>query len=554
MSYLVLARKWRPQRFEDIVGQPHISNTLKNAIKENRVAHAFLFCGMRGIGKTTTARILAKALNCHNPIESEPCCECPSCIQISNGNSMDVIEIDGASNNSVDDIRELREKVKFRPNRDKYKIYIIDEVHQLSNQAFNALLKTLEEPPEHIIFIFATTEFHKIPMTILSRCQRHNFRKIDEKEMKHLLEKIAKAEKLTIDAESMSLISWASEGSMRDAQSLLDQAIAYCGEDINHEKIAEILGIIDRKFLSDIYICLADGDKSKIFEIVNTIVSSGYNISLFHDKLIEFNRDLTIIKLVKDKSKYKYLSQEECKSLDEIAKKFTLMQLQQFHKTLVDYEFQLKKSGHPRISLEMMLLKLSTVEPLLSIKEILQKIDEMSKNVSTDTVRPKTPVKRLDIEVQEKTETIHDVTQEEDIYVEETKPVNQEEKTQDIQKSELHEKLIRELDNMGKKIYSLILKDAEKIKIKEDKLILTYGHNSENYNESNEVNFLECIGDIAKKVLGKNLKVISRSNSNNNNGEKQKKIKKNKRSKKAEDLPLVVQNAIDLFNGEIING
>ena len=388
MSYLVLARKWRPQKFEDIVGQQHISSTLKNALKENRVAHAFLFCGMRGIGKTTTARILAKALNCHNNENNEPCCNCVSCLEISNGNSLDVIEIDGASNNSVDDVRELREKIKFQPHRDKYKIYIIDEVHQLSNQAFNALLKTLEEPPEHIIFIFATTESHKIPSTILSRCQKYNFRRVKEKDMKDLLKKIAFSENIKIDEDSLSLIIWASEGSMRDAQSIMDQGIAYCGENIEYSKLSNILGLIDRKLLSDIYLSIALKDKTRLFELSETIFSEGYNLSHIMNKLLDYNRDLTLVKIGNNQKWISDKSNEEFQNLTNIANKLTFMQLQQFHRIIINSELELKNSSNPRISFEMMLMKLTMVENIVSIKEIIDKIDQLTRNLPDLQVQP----------------------------------------------------------------------------------------------------------------------------------------------------------------------
>ncbi|MBU1626184.1 DNA polymerase III subunit gamma/tau [bacterium] len=556
MSYLVLARKWRPQRFDDIVGQPHISQTLKNAIKEKRVAHAFLFCGMRGIGKTTTARILAKALNCHNAIDNEPCCKCPSCIQISNGNSMDVIEIDGASNNSVDDIRELREKVKFKPNHGKYKVYIIDEVHQLSNQAFNALLKTLEEPPEHIIFIFATTEAHKIPMTILSRCQRYNFKKIGETDMKQLLKKIAASEKLTLDEESISIITWASEGSMRDSQSFLDQAIAYCGENIQHDKLSEILGIIDRKFIAELYTSIASGDRSKIFEHVENIVSAGYNIAHLQDKLIEYNRDLTLAKLSKDGSNLLDLPKVELETMQKIAKNFTLMQLQQFHRILVDSEYQIKKSSHPRISLEMMLLKLTMVETTVSIKEILQKIEEISKKTAPDIRESKKEITHPPIPKKEKSKPSSKLEYQEDgspESEEEQPPVYPEVKPPEVKKSELFERMLGEFEAINGP-YKTVFEDAENVEINGKELILIYGPNSEFFDESADENFRKKVEEVGTKLLGKKVEIISRMNSNNHDEGKKTIKKKAARSKKEDDLPLIVQKAIDIFNGEVING
>jgi len=241
MSYLVLARKWRPQLFEEVIGQRHITHTLQNAISQKRVAHAFLFTGARGVGKTSSARILAKALNCERGLRPNPCNECTTCQEITHGISMDVIEIDGASNRGIDEIRELRENVRYTPAKSRYKIYIIDEVHMLTKEAFNALLKTLEEPPPHIIFIFATTEPHKIPATILSRCQRYDFKRIPLREVVGSLKRIVEEERIQISQRGLLSIAQESEGSLRDAESLLDQVIAYAGKEIHDEDIEEAL-------------------------------------------------------------------------------------------------------------------------------------------------------------------------------------------------------------------------------------------------------------------------------------------------------------------------
>jgi len=251
MSYLVLARKWRPQLFEEVIGQRHVTQTLQNAISQQRVAHAFLFTGARGVGKTSSARILAKALNCEKGLRTNPCNECASCQEITHGTSMDVIEIDGASNRGIDEIRELRENVRYTPAKSRYKVYIIDEVHMLTKEAFNALLKTLEEPPPHIVFIFATTEPHKIPATILSRCQRYDFKRIPFREVVESLKWIVEKEGIQISQRGLLSIAQGSEGSLRDAQSLLDQVIAYSGREIRDEDVVEVLGLIDRRVLSD---------------------------------------------------------------------------------------------------------------------------------------------------------------------------------------------------------------------------------------------------------------------------------------------------------------
>ncbi|MDD4858402.1 MAG: DNA polymerase III subunit gamma/tau, partial [Candidatus Krumholzibacteria bacterium] len=252
MSYLVLARKWRPQTFSEVVGQEHITGTLRKAVEKGRIAHAYLFAGPRGCGKTTTARLLAKIINCEHPNGSEPCNECQSCVATAEGRHLDVIEIDGASNRGIDEIRDLREKISYAPAQGRSKIYIIDEVHMLTPQAFNALLKTLEEPPVHVYLIFATTEPHKVPPTILSRCQRFNFKRLELKEIASQLEKICNIEKVKYDPEALTLISRRAEGSMRDGESLLDQCIAASEGAVDLDLVRRVLGLVDSQLLVDL--------------------------------------------------------------------------------------------------------------------------------------------------------------------------------------------------------------------------------------------------------------------------------------------------------------
>ena len=297
MSYLVLARKKRPQVFEDVIGQRPITQTLQNAIAQKRVAHAFLFTGPRGVGKTSTARILAKALNCEKGPQMNPCNQCPACKEISEGNSIDVIEIDGASNRGIDEVRELRENVRYTPAKSRYKIIIIDEIHMLTLPAFNALLKTLEEPPLHIVFIFATTEPHKIPATILSRCQRYDFKRIPSGEIVQHLRRIVDEEKIEVSQRALSTLARESEGSMRDAQSLLDRLISYGGAKIRDEEVIEILGLIDQKILSDTIEAIADHDAGRCMEIVEQIYQFGYDIQRFCQELLQYLRNLILLKV-----------------------------------------------------------------------------------------------------------------------------------------------------------------------------------------------------------------------------------------------------------------
>src|SRR3970040_703834 len=247
MEFIVTARKWRPKKFSEVIGQEHITTTLQNSIRSNRIAHAYLFTGPRGVGKTSTARIFAKVLNCLNPKDTEPCNECELCKDIQNNQSLDIIEIDGASNRGIDEIRTLRESVKYAPTKGKYKVYIIDEVHMLTKESFNAFLKTLEEPPEHIIFIFATTDVHKVPLTIISRCQRYDFRRIQLDKIKETLRTIASEEKIEIDDKTLTIIAKKADGALRDAESYFDQVVAFSQGKIDAELVTHMLNLIDEE-------------------------------------------------------------------------------------------------------------------------------------------------------------------------------------------------------------------------------------------------------------------------------------------------------------------
>ncbi|MGB5848342.1 MAG: DNA polymerase III subunit gamma/tau [Ignavibacteriaceae bacterium] len=300
MAYLVTARKWRPQLFEDVVGQEHITETLKNAIKNNRIAHAYLFTGPRGVGKTTTARIFAKAINCENPAIAEPCNKCNMCLDIQNLQSMDIIEIDGASNRGIDEIRTLRESVKYAPTRGKYKIYIIDEVHMLTKESFNAFLKTLEEPPENTIFVFATTDVHKVPLTIISRCQRFDFRRIQMDTIKETLAKIAKAEKIKIDDKTLTIIAKKADGALRDAESYFDQIVSFCGDDINSEIVAKMLNLIGDEVYFKISDSILNKEFKTVFEVTNIIYENGWDFIDFINGLVEHFRNIMTIILTEN--------------------------------------------------------------------------------------------------------------------------------------------------------------------------------------------------------------------------------------------------------------
>ncbi len=374
-SYLVLARKWRPKLFEEVVGQQPITQTLQNAISQKRVAHAFLFSGARGVGKTSTARILAKALNCEKGPQINPCDQCTNCQEITQGTSMDVIEIDGASNRGIDEIRELRENVRYTPAKSRYKIYIIDEVHMLTKEAFNALLKTLEEPPSHVIFIFATTEPHKIPATILSRCQRYDFKRISFKEVIGTLKRIVEKEELQISQRGLLSIAQESEGSLRDAESLLDQVIAYAGKNIRDEDMAEVLGLIDRKILGDTIEAIANRDVERCMGVIEHVYHFGYDLQHFCRELLQYLRNLILIKVSQHPEGLMELSEEELGLFKRQAEKFHFDQLNHLFTILLKGEQDIAQSTFPRTMLEMTLIRMATLRPILPIDEIMKKLE-----------------------------------------------------------------------------------------------------------------------------------------------------------------------------------
>ncbi len=381
MSYLVLARKYRPQTFDEVVKQDHITRTLKNAISAGRVAHAILFSGPRGTGKTTVGRILAKAMNCKDGPAPVPCNQCSSCNEITAGNAADVFEIDGASNNSVDQIRELRGNVKYMPAHSLYKIYIIDEVHMLSIAAFNALLKTLEEPPSHVMFIFATTEPRKIPITILSRCQRHDFRRIDVESISEHMEKICKKEGVEIDPKSLGLIAREANGSMRDGLSLLDQVISCTQGTISHDHVLDILGVVDREIIFKISGAVFREDIAEILDILDAVYSAGHDMKKLYADLIEHFRNLLIVKMGEKNRKLVDIPAHEIDLILDQVKKVPTIFLNQIFDLLFKEEITLAHSSHPRLAIETVFIRIFQTKPALPIDVLIAKLDNLSKDI-----------------------------------------------------------------------------------------------------------------------------------------------------------------------------
>ncbi len=381
MPYEVLARKWRPQVFEDVIGQDHITQTLMNAIKSDRTAHAYLFSGVRGVGKTSVARILAKAMNCPEGEPGIPCNQCHVCAEITQGSSVDVQEIDGASNRGVDEIRELRENIKFMPSGGKFRIYIIDEVHMLTKEAFNALLKTLEEPPPHAKFFFATTEPHKVPVTILSRCQRFDFKRIALSKIVDHLERITKAEGIDLSRAGLTLIAREAEGSMRDAESLLDQVVAFAGNRVETEHITDILGIVDRDLLSESSLAIIEGSSQRCVEIVNRVYNQGYDIKEYYKALMDQFRNI-LIGLVAPQGDLLDISDDEINEIKRQGEMAGIEKVQQCLNLLIAREEDLRYTSHPRLVLETIMIALCRLGEVFSFDDLIRKIGALEQRLS----------------------------------------------------------------------------------------------------------------------------------------------------------------------------
>jgi DNA polymerase-3 subunit gamma/tau len=374
MSYQVIARKYRPQFFDDVAGQRLITDTLKNAVTRQRVAHGYIFSGARGVGKTTTARILAKSLNCIKGPTVTPCGECPSCQEIAQGNSVDVFEIDAASNRGIDEIRELRENVRYLPARDLYKVFIIDEAHMLTTEAFNALLKTLEEPPPRSLFVLCTTEAHKLPTTIQSRCQHFSFRLLDYSEILSRLEWVMKQEKFAADEGALSAVAEAAEGSLRDALSLLDQAIASSAERLEEAHVRKLLGVVPSQVLAELVEAIGDGDTAKALQTVERVAAEGYELNHFCGEFTRYIRNLAVAKSCGAESPLLQLPSTERTVLGRLREQFSEEDLARFFQILVRTENEMRHALNPRFHLELGLIKMVHAGKLASLESLLAEL------------------------------------------------------------------------------------------------------------------------------------------------------------------------------------
>jgi DNA polymerase-3 subunit gamma/tau len=391
LSYLVLARKWRPQTFDDLVGQEHVSRTLANAIATNRVAHAFLFTGVRGVGKTTSARIMAKALNCEKGPTATPCLVCSPCREIAAGSDVDVQEIDGASYNGVDEVRKLQESLPYRPARDRSKIFIVDEVHMLSQNAWNAFLKTLEEPPPHVKFIFATTEVHKVPVTILSRCQRYDFKLIPTQLIAKRLRYVLGEEKIEADDAAVALVAREGAGSMRDAMSLLDQAIAWGGDKLVGSEVSRVLGVAARSVIHQVAKALIAGDAASCLGIVADLSDQGYDVTQVARGILAELRDLVVAKVCREPDRLLDLADEESAEVKALAASADADDLLRLHHGFSTPFDDIVKSADVRAAVEMLLVRLARRPPLVPIDDLVTRLSELEQRLSSGGPPPPGP-------------------------------------------------------------------------------------------------------------------------------------------------------------------
>ncbi|MDH4231160.1 MAG: DNA polymerase III subunit gamma/tau [Nitrospirota bacterium] len=572
MSYLVLARKWRPQGFDDLIGQEPIMNILKNAISQSRISHAYIFSGPRGVGKTTTARILAKALNCKTGPAPSPCGACESCVGITDGSSVDVTEIDGASNNSVDDIRDLRERVKYAPSGGKYKVYIIDEVHMLSTSAFNALLKTLEEPPSHVIFVLATTEMKKIPATVLSRCQHMPFRRISASMIKTRLVQISDAEGIRISSPALSLVAKAADGSVRDSLTILDQLSSFSSE-ITEENVQSLLGMADFGILSGVSRALIEGNRVALIDAVNLLSEKGTDFRSFTKELVQFFRDLLVASVVQKPEDALDLSSDEIAVVKDIISASSEDQLTLMLSELMKAEADVRNSSSPRLALEMALIKASFLSSMKPLKEVIENIDYFSRQVrgsADEGISVNTPpVKTAPVAQKESPETERTATAEPEMSYASDEPVNEimleKPKGPLSENSSYEEESIESADepsgapaaSAGADIASAWAKTLEKIdaplaskisqatvELKESELLLTLNGGNAVFEDAIKKN-LKSLEGIVSGEYGNKLRIKLATS--------QKKSPRRKDLKEKVLNEPLVKEALELFEGRIVD-
>ena len=498
-----LYRVYRPKTFGDVVGQEHIVKTLKNQIKNNNIGHAYLFSGTRGTGKTSTAKIFARAVNCLNPINEEPCNECEICIDTLNDNIMDIVEIDAASNNSVDDIRELRESVKYTPSKAKYKVYIIDEVHMLSQGAFNALLKTLEEPPSYVIFILATTEPHKIPATILSRCQRFDFKRVSSKDIASRMSYICKKENIEAEEKALSLIARNSQGALRDALSILDQCISFGNEKIEYNDVIELLGTVNIDELFELSQSIIDENTKKSLEILNEFIIWGKDIRNLINDLIDHFRNLMVCKVSKDLDEIISLPEESIERLKEQSQNVNINDLIRILNILSETQDSMKSSSNTRILSEVTIMKIA--QPMFdeSKEALIKRIENLEEKIESGNIKVST------VQIEQSKDVKSQII--EDNKVEENKEdvAYEEVKSEDVRLVESSwKKVTQKIKDDRKLSIAALLKEVNTFNVKDNILYLIFNDNfSFARSRLNSKETIEYIESIIREVLNRSFNI-----------------------------------------------